>query len=94
MQCNLNLAACNLKKDNYTAVVKNCNDGLSIDENNVKGLFRRGQAYLKMCKYDKARPDFARALELEPDNKAVSKEMKNVDELIKKEKLMYQKMFN
>lgn len=93
VQCHLNLAACNLKKEDFRNVIIQCNDALEVDGKSVKGLYRRGQGYVKLGKYDKARADFAKALELEPENKAAAKEVRAVDELIKKEKKMYQNMF-
>ncbi len=39
----LNAALCQLKTNQFKDAKKNCDKGLEIDANNVKGLFRRGQ---------------------------------------------------
>lgn len=43
---------------------------LKFDENNVKGLFRRGQALLGLGEADAALVDFQKVVEKEPQNKA------------------------
>ena len=94
LQCHLNLAAGLLKKDDYEGVIKHCTEGLEVDKDSVKGLFRRGQAYLKLSQHEKARDDFARVVELDPQNGAAKKNIVAIDAAMKKEKQMYQKMFN
>lgn len=42
----LNMAMCHLKDEIYHEVATNCDKALELDENNVKGLFRRGQVGL------------------------------------------------
>ena len=93
LQCHLNLAAGMLKKEDYEGVIKHCTEALEVDKDSVKGLFRRGQAYLKLQKMEEARKDFASVLDIEPNNKAAKKEVVMIDDKIKKEKQMYQKMF-
>lgn len=78
MQCYLNLAACQLQSGNFAAVVPNCTKALDIDKDNLKGLFRRGEAYLKLEDWEKAASDLNRAHELEPKNKAVLQSLKNL----------------
>jgi FK506-binding protein 4/5 len=63
-----NLSLLQLKSKSYDMAVINCSKCLSIDSNNVKALFRRGQARMNLKDYDEAIGDFNRALELEPDN--------------------------
>ena len=91
--CHLNLAACHIKSHNHKAVIEHCTEALKIDARNVKGLFRRGQAHLKLHHYAEARTDLNAALEVEPNNKAVLNELRNTDILLRKEKELYQKMF-
>merc|ERR1712004_941995 len=93
-QCLLNLAACYGKQNNNDAVIENCNAALKLQPDNVKGLFRRGQAYLAQHEYEQAKDDFLAAKEIEPDNKAVVKQLLSVESLAKKEKHVYQKMFS
>ena len=70
-----------------------CGSALELEPNNVKGLFRRGQAYVKLHEYEKAKNDFTKAQELDKENKAVMNQLRQIDSLMKKEKQMYQKMF-
>ena len=92
-QCFLNLAACYLKSENHNKVTEYCGSALELEPNNVKGLFRRGQAYVKLHEYEKAKNDFTKAQELDKENKAVMNQLRQIDSLMKKEKQMYQKMF-
>jgi tetratricopeptide (TPR) repeat protein len=94
LQCHLNLAAGMLKKEDYEGVVKHCTEALDVSRDSVKGLFRRGQAYVKLQKMTEARKDFAAVVELEPNNKAAKREIAVIDDKLKKEKQMYQKMFS
>ena len=91
--CHLNLAACGIKSHNYKVVIEHCTEALRVDRCSVKGLFRRGQAYLKLHCYSEARADLNAALVVEPNNKAVLNELRNSDILLRKEKELYQKMF-
>jgi len=93
-QCELNLAACRLKASEHDKVVEHCSCALELDPRNVKGLFRRSQALAKLGRYQEARKDAVEAQKLEPNNKAVISQLRSVDELITKEKQIYQKMFS
>ena len=93
-QCHLNLAACYLKSEDYNKVTEHCTSALELEPENVKGLFRRGQAYAKLHEYDKAKQDFTKAQGLDQENKAVTNQIRQVDAAMKKEKQMYQKMFS
>jgi len=93
-QCELNLAACRLKTGEHDRVVEHCTSALELDPRSVKGLFRRSQALAKLGKYQDARKDAVAAQRLEPNNKAVISQLRSVDELIVKEKQIYQKMFS
>lgn len=72
----LNLAACQLKFQQYPHVVKNCSRVLEMEADNVKALYRRGQALVMMNDYDRAREDLTKAKKLEPANKAVDEQLK------------------
>ena len=92
-QCHLNLAACFLKSEDYNKVTEHCTSALELEPDNLKGLFRRGQAYAKLHEYEKAKKDFTEAQGLDQENKAVINQLRQIDFLMKKEKQMYQKMF-
>jgi len=82
----------------YDEALYECNKVLEIDECNVKGHFRRGQAYLGKQDFDLALKDFAKVQQLEPDDKGVVKEIAKVKLALriqnKKDKEMFAKMFN
>lgn len=73
-----NLAACQLKLKQYTNVVQNSSLVLegSVD---VKALYRRGLALAAMKDFEAAKDDFVRVLDLEPNNKAVTKQLHELE---------------
>jgi len=77
--CMSNLAACHLKLEQFEDVCKVCGKVLSCDSDNVKCLYRRGVAYSKLNDYELARKDFTRAKELEPNNKAIVEQLRQLD---------------
>ena len=72
----LNLAACQLKFQQYPLVVRNCTRVLSMEPENVKALYRRGQALTMMNDFDGAREDLTKAKKLEPSNRAIDEQLK------------------
>lgn len=92
--CNLNLAAGHLKQEEFEKVIDYCMVALTLEPNNVKGLFRRAQAYAKLHQYDEAKKDLLRARELDAENKSIVSLLKNIELSMKKERQMYQKMFS
>lgn len=81
----------NLKINDYIKVVENCSKILDrnkkentnpLDENNIKALFRRGCAYIKLYEFQKAQNDLTKAIKLDPKDKNLRIELEN----LKKEK--------
>lgn len=72
----LNLAACQLKFQQYPHVVKNCTRVLDMEPESVKALYRRGQALVVMNDFDRAREDLMKAKKLEPGNRAIDEQLK------------------
>ncbi|KAI8441127.1 hypothetical protein MSG28_009379 [Choristoneura fumiferana] len=72
-QCNLNLAACHVKLEEYAACIKCCTEVLQLDPRNEKAFYRRGQANFALKNYDAALADLKQADEVSPNNKAVLK---------------------
>lgn len=93
----LNLAMCYLKMDNYLDATKACNEALGMDPDNVKGLFRRGQAKLTVNDYEEAKQDFEHLLKVEPNNKAARNQLilcnNKIKEYLDKERETYRSMF-
>ncbi|XP_067865472.1 FK506-binding protein-like [Heterodontus francisci] len=78
-----NLAACQIKQNQYGSVVQNCSKALEIDPDSVKCLYRRGQAYASINEFDKAKGDLKRVLELEPGNTAAVQQLRILNEQVK-----------
>ena len=74
----LNLAMCNLKLGENDSAVEDCDHALKIDSANVKGLYRRGCAFLKLNNLDRAAADLKQAQELDPMNAGVKKELRTL----------------
>ncbi|XP_069145780.1 peptidyl-prolyl cis-trans isomerase FKBP15-1 isoform X2 [Solanum lycopersicum] len=80
LSCYLNNAACKLKMGEHQEVSKLCSKVIEYDPCNVKALFRRAQAYLRINELEKAEIDINKALEVDPTNRDVKvmyKELKN-----------------
>jgi tetratricopeptide (TPR) repeat protein len=94
----LNKALCHQKLNDYDEVKHNCNEALTLDGNNVKALFRRGQARFALGEIDNALADFERVKELEPENKAALNQITICKQKIKQyhedEKKRYRNMFS
>lgn len=71
--CWLNLSACQLRYQNFRMAAVNCSKALSIDQHNVKGLFRRAQCYLKTGNEHAAVVDLEQALALEPGSREITR---------------------
>ncbi|EHA99829.1 FK506-binding protein 4 [Heterocephalus glaber] len=93
----LNLAMCHLKLQAFSAAIESCNKALELDNNNEKGLFRRGEAHLAVNDFDLARADFQKVLQLYPSNKAAKTQLAVCQQRIRKqlarEKKLYANMF-
>ncbi len=75
-----------------------CDEVLRLDANNIKALFRRGQASLALGEIENALKDFNRIHELEPENKAAINQITickhKIKEHTEREKKMYAGMFD
>nr|QBH73895.1 fk506-binding protein [Thermobia domestica] len=94
----LNTAMCHLKLKDFIEAREQCSKALEIDPKNVKGLFRRGQAYLELGEPELAKTDFQQVLTLEPNNKAAANHIvlcnAKIKEQKEKEKKIYANMFD
>lgn len=93
----LNLAMTYLKLNKPLEVIANCDLALGLDAKNEKGLFRRGQAFLAVKEFDKAKEDFESVLATDPNNKAAKNQLAVCNAAIRahieKEKQTYKNMF-
>ena len=69
--CYLNLAQAYLNLQDYHACEGVASQALSIDPDNVKALFRRGQAFLEMQEFTAAKADLVAASKLSPSDKQI-----------------------
>lgn len=94
---NLNLAMCHLKLSNFIDAQRYCDKALEIDAKNEKGLFRRGQALVGQMDFELAIRDFAKLLEIDPNNQAAKSQLLSCQTKIKqhrdKEREKYKNMF-
>ncbi|XP_074282551.1 70 kDa peptidyl-prolyl isomerase-like [Silene latifolia] len=72
---NSNLAACAIKLEEYRAAVELCTMILNKFPRNVKALFRRALACVKLKRFLEAEVDLVEALVVEPRNKDVLREL-------------------
>ncbi|CAG2053396.1 unnamed protein product [Timema podura] len=97
LAAHLNLAMCYLKLTENLEARDECDKALELDPNNIKGLFRRGQAWLGMVEPEKAKADFEMVLKLEPNNKAAANHyslcLVKLKEQKSREKKIYANMF-
>ncbi|OXB71096.1 UNVERIFIED_CONTAM: hypothetical protein H355_016981 [Colinus virginianus] len=93
----LNLAMCYLKLREYTKAVECCDKALGLDQDNEKGLYRRGEARLLMNEFELAKCDFQRVLEVNPQNKAARSQIsvcqKKTKEHNERDRRIYANMF-
>ena len=76
-----NRGNCQIKMKNYKVGIKDFTKVLSLDQNNLKGLYRRGICYLNIDKYNLAFDDFMKAFEVAKEGNEkneIKKELNNV----------------
>uniref|UniRef100_A0A1J3DKX7 peptidylprolyl isomerase n=1 Tax=Noccaea caerulescens TaxID=107243 RepID=A0A1J3DKX7_NOCCA len=66
----LNVAACLLKMGEWRKSVETCNKVLEAKPGHVKGLFRRGMAYMAGAEYEDARNDFNTMIKVDKSSEA------------------------
>lgn len=94
--CLLNSALCLSKQSKHSECVSTCAQVIAIDSESAKAFYRRGSAHLAMNEPDVAESDLLRALELNPEDKAIKAELAKVaifwQKLQKQEARMAKKM--
>nr|KAG5689470.1 hypothetical protein BaRGS_021017 [Batillaria attramentaria] len=97
LAAHLNIAMCHLKLKEYVETEDSCAKVLEMDPDNVKALFRRGQALLERNEYESASADFERVIQLEPENKAAKNQLTlckhREKQFREREKKLYANMF-
>ncbi|XP_008192785.2 FK506-binding protein 59 [Tribolium castaneum] len=98
LAAHLNLSLCYLKIDDNFEAKASATAALKMDPDNVKALFRRGQALLKLGEPKLASEDFQQCLKLDPGNTAAQSQkalcVKTLKEQLEKEKKVFANMFD
>ncbi|KAK8626848.1 hypothetical protein V6N13_134478 [Hibiscus sabdariffa] len=92
-----NSSACKLKLGDLKGALLDTEFALRDGENNVKALFRQGQAHMALNDVDAAAESFKKALQLEPNDGGIKKELaaatKKINDRRNEERRRYRKMF-
>jgi len=75
LSSHLNIAACHLANNKFPEAIATCDKVLEIDETNVKAFFRRSKAKDELNQFDEAVKDLTKALQFDPSNKDVQREL-------------------
>ena len=101
VSCWSNAAMCYLKLKEWPDAVRACNSVLSIEteaKSNIKALYRRGYARMKLGLYKEAKADLMDAYKIDSSNKDVRKALADLKEAMaaskKKEKDAFGGLFN
>nr|CAN81422.1 hypothetical protein VITISV_035942 [Vitis vinifera] len=70
-----NSSACKLKLGDLKGALLDTDFAMRDEENNVKALYRQGQAYMALNDIDAAAESFKKALELEPNDGGIKREL-------------------
>ncbi|KAA0193554.1 hypothetical protein HAZT_HAZT000922 [Hyalella azteca] len=94
----LNLAAAKLKLRRFAQAKEHASNALEQDPDNLKALYRRGQAFMELGELEEAAADLEKCVRLDPSNAAAKKLLVCVHKKIKehkiKEKQIYAGMFD
>uniref|UniRef100_A0A2N9FXT3 peptidylprolyl isomerase n=1 Tax=Fagus sylvatica TaxID=28930 RepID=A0A2N9FXT3_FAGSY len=92
-----NSSACKLKLGDLKGALLDTDFAMRDGEDNVKALFRQGQAYMALNDIDSAVESFKKALDLEPNDGGIKKELsvarKKIADRHDQEKRAYSRMF-
>ncbi|XP_021750221.1 70 kDa peptidyl-prolyl isomerase-like [Chenopodium quinoa] len=74
----LNLAACALKIHDYNQTKELCSLVLNLDGSNVKALYRRALAEIRLFQLEEAYEDLGKAAKIEPTNKDILRKLERL----------------
>ena len=98
---NLNKAACLLKMNKYGDALESCDSVLSFEQvpekTKIKALFRKGQAYNGLKRFEEAQGCFLDILKIDPEEKSaksnLAQSQRKLQQEKEKERKKYAKMF-
>ncbi|MCO5607758.1 hypothetical protein L7F22_061959 [Adiantum nelumboides] len=85
LACSLNLVSCYLKTGEFDKAVAEGTEVLEHDPNNLKALYRRGQAYRELGKLTLAFRDMSKAAKVDPDDSHVKEVLGQIEEQMEKD---------
>jgi len=95
--CHSNTALCKLKLKQFADCIESCDKALEIEPENVKAIYRRGQAHAYNGNNPSALVDLKEAAKLNPEDKQIAKMVEVIKKRLrlekKKEKDLYRGMF-